>query len=100
MLLDTLPPTNIIGVYQQTGITAEQSEDAHRVLRNKVKKYEESGQVCILIGDVNAAINDIAKPYKKSAVRILDWEKTGEIRILNNKQEPTHITFQKDHQHN
>ena len=24
MLLDTLPPTNIMGVYQETGITAEQ----------------------------------------------------------------------------
>ena len=49
LLLDTLPPTNIMGVYQETGITSEQIEDAHRVLRNKVKKCEESGRVCILM---------------------------------------------------
>ena len=60
VLLDTLPPTNIIGVYQETGITAERAEDAHRVLRNKVKKYEESDQVCLLMGDFNAPINDSA----------------------------------------
>ena len=47
------------------------------------------------MGDFNAAINDSAKPLKKAAVKILDWEKTGEIRILNDKQEPTHIPFQK-----
>ena len=37
-LLDTLPPTKIMGVYQETGITAEQAEDAYRVLRNRVKR--------------------------------------------------------------
>ena len=37
VLLDTLPPTNIMGVYQETGITSEQNEDAQSVLRNKVK---------------------------------------------------------------
>ena len=30
-------------------ITSEQIEDARRVLRNKVKKCEESSQVCILM---------------------------------------------------
>ena len=98
--MDTLPPTNIMGVYQETGKGPEQIESAQRVFRNKVKKCEESGLVCILMGYFNAAINDSAKPFKKAAVKILDWEKTGEIRILNDKQEPTHIPFQKDHQHN
>ena len=100
LLLDTLPPTNILGVYQETGITAKQAEEAHRVLRNKVTRCEASGQVCILMGDFNAPINDSAKPLKKAAVNILEWEKTGEIRILNDKQEPTHIPFQKGHQRN
>ena len=38
ILLDTLPPTNIIGVYQETGITNKEADEAHRVLKNKVKK--------------------------------------------------------------
>ena len=66
------PPTNIMGVYQETGKSPEQIENAHRVLRNKVKKCEESGQVYILMGDFNAAINDSTKPFKKAAVKILD----------------------------
>ena len=51
LLLDTLPPTNILGVYQVTGI------------RNKVTKCEEKGQVCILMGDFNGPINDSAKSF-------------------------------------
>ena len=31
VLLDRLPPTNIMGVYQETRIASEQIEDAHRV---------------------------------------------------------------------
>ena len=73
VLLDTLPPKNIMGVYQETVITAEQIKDAHRVLRNKVKKCKESGQVCILMGDFNAPINDSAKTLKKAAINILEW---------------------------
>ena len=82
LLLDTLPPTNILGMYQEIEITTNQTEEAHRVLRNKVTKCEEKGQVCILVPD------------------ILEWEKTGEIMILNDKQGPTHIPFQKGHQKN
>ena len=51
LLLDTLPPTKIMGIYQETDKSPEQIENAHRVLWNKVKKCEESGQVCILKGE-------------------------------------------------
>ena len=47
------------------------------------------------MGDMNAPINKSAKPFIKSAKNILEWEETGEIRILNNKNEPTHVPFQK-----
>ena len=52
------------------------------------------------MGYFNAAINDSAKPLTKATAKTLDWEKTGKIRILNGKQEPTHISFKKDHQRN
>ena len=42
--------------------------------------------MCILMGDFNAAINDSAKPFNKQAVKILEWEESGEIKILNDKQ--------------
>ena len=100
LLLDTLPPTNILGVYQETGITTDQVEEAHRVLRKKVTKLEEKGLVCILMGEFNTLRNDSAKPFKKAAVNKLEWEKNGEISILNDEQEPTHIPFQKGHQKN
>ena len=45
------------------------------------------------MGDMMAPINGCAKPLIKSARNILEWEETGEIRILNDKNEPTHIPF-------
>ena len=47
-----------------------------------------------------AAINDSTKPFKRAVVQILEWEKTGEIKIINEKQEPTHVPFQKGQQQN
>ena len=38
ILLNTLPPTNIIGVYQETNFTIEEAHKAHKMLKNKVKK--------------------------------------------------------------
>ena len=43
------------------------------------------------MGDFNAAINDSAKPFKRAAVKILEWEQSGEIKILNDKQELSHV---------
>ena len=41
LLLDTLPPTNIMGVYQETEITNDEANKAHRVLKNTVRKCED-----------------------------------------------------------
>ena len=46
------------------------------------------------MGNFNAAINDSAKPFKKPAVKILEWEESGE------KQAPTHVPFIKGQEHN
>ena len=40
ILLDAPPPTNINGVYQETGITNVEADKAHRVLKNKVEKKD------------------------------------------------------------
>ena len=36
LLLDTIPPKNIIGVYQETEKLIEEVENAHRVLKKRV----------------------------------------------------------------
>ena len=36
----------------------------------------------------NAALNDTAKPFNLAARKILEWEKTGDIRIMTKKKRP------------
>ena len=50
------------------------------------------------MGDFNAALNDTAKPFNLASRKILEWEKTGDIRILNNKQIPTRVPPKKGDQ--
>ena len=47
------------------------------------------------MGDFNTPLNDLAKSFNTQARRILDWEESGDVRILNDKQIPTHIPFKK-----
>ena len=67
ILLNTLPPTSIIGVYQEKGITNEEYDEAHKVLKNKVKNKQIQERSASLWEDMNAAINPSAKPFTKSA---------------------------------
>ena len=43
------------------------------------------------MGDFNAPLNDSARPFNVASKKILEWEETGEIRILNDKQIPTRV---------
>ena len=54
----------------------------------------------ILMGDFNALLNKTEKPFKLAAKRILEWQETGEIRILNDKQIPTRVPFRKGNKAN
>ena len=65
------------------------------MLRNRVKKCEDNGQVCVLMADFNAAANDSARPFDTQANRIIEWEESGEVRLLNDKQATTHIPREK-----
>ena len=47
------------------------------------------------MGDFNAQLNKTEKPFKLAARRILEWEETGKIGILNDKQIPTRVPFRK-----
>ena len=52
------------------------------------------------MGDFNAAVNDTAKPFNTQERRILHWEESGEVIMLNDKQAPTHISLKKVHAEN
>ena len=73
--MDTIPPTNIFGVYLETGKSAEEKEYAHNKLQQRVTECKSAGQNVILMGDFNAALNDTAKPFNLAAMKILEWEK-------------------------
>ena len=70
-------------------------ENAHRVLRKRVTECESKGQNVVLMGDFNAPLNVSDKPFTTAARKILDWEESGEVRILNDKQIPTRVPFKK-----
>ena len=55
--MDTLPPTNIFGVYKETGKPIEEVENAHASLRKRVTECEERGQNLVLMGIINAPLN-------------------------------------------
>ena len=48
------------------------------------------------MGDFNAPLNETARPFNVASKKILEWEESGEIRILNNKQIPTRVPRQGD----
>ena len=52
------------------------------------------------MGDFNAEVNDSAKPFNTQAKKIIEWEESGEIRILNDKQAPKHVPFKKEDEQN
>ena len=66
---------------------------AHKVLNEKVQKRVNKGEDCVLVGDINAGINPESNKVIQAAKNILAWEESGEVRILNNKNEPTHVPF-------
>ena len=69
--MDTIPPTNIFGVYLETGKPDEEKEYAHQNLKQRVTECKNEGQNVILMGDFNAPLKDTAKPFNLAARRIL-----------------------------
>ena len=50
--------------------------------------------------DFNAVVNESAKPFNTQAKKVIEWEESGKIRILNDKQAPTHVPFKKGDKEN
>ena len=83
-----------------TGKLAGDKEYAHNNMQKRVTDCKNDGQNVILMVDFNPALNDTAKPFNMASRKLLEWEKTGDIRILNNKQVPTRVPPRKGDQPN
>ena len=86
--------------YLKLGKLAGAKEYAHNNLQKRVTECKKAGQNVILMGDFNAPLNDTARPFNMASRKILEWEETGDIRILNNKQVPTRVPPRKGDQPN
>ena len=60
------------------------------MLKKRVGECISRGHNVIIMGDFNTPLNDRKNQPKNVATeRLLQWEETGDIRILNNKDIPT-----------
>ena len=50
---------------------------------------------CIILGDMNAAVNPNANKITPTAKKVLEWEATKKIIILNDKLMPTRVSDRK-----
>ena len=64
-----------------------------------MKKRVELGEVCLIMGDMNAAINPCESVSTRAAKKILEWEGNGKVKFLNDKKEPTHVPYIKGPKH-
>ena len=96
--LDAVPPLNIIGVYLEPTNTNDVAEATQKVLTDKVQRRVDMGENCVIVGDMNAAIN--CKKITAAAKQMLAWEATGKIIILNDRNQPTRAPYVETHQAN
>ena len=94
------PACNIISVYLESGMNKEEAEKTHAILQRKVDTCTKNGEDVIIMGDCNAPMNPGTKTNVPAQKIIEEWEKSGKVRILNDKTRPTRVPTQKDSQAN
>ena len=98
--LEGEPSVNIISVYLEPGISGDCAKKTHKILEDEVQKCVDSGEECLLMGDMNAAVNENTRSKTASRKFILEWEESGKIKILNQKNEATRVPRQAGYQAN
>ena len=94
------PSCNIISVYLSSGMTKEDAEKTHAILQRKVDICAAKGEDVIIMGDCNAPMNPGTFTKVPAQKIIEEWEKSGKVRILNDKTKPTRVPTQKKSQAN
>ena len=60
------------------------------MLKHRVDEDIRRGHNVLIMGDFNTPLNDLTnQPRNVATERLLQWEETGDIKILNNKEIPT-----------
>ena len=72
--MKTKPPINIIGVYLETNQSSEKAEKTHKIITEKVQRRVDEGDNCVIMGDMNAAVNPDCNQLTPAARLILDSE--------------------------
>ena len=98
--VDGDPACNIISVYLKPGMDADEAAETHAILHRKVDTCAATGEDCILMGDCNAPVNPDTNTNSAAQKIILDWEKSGKVIILNDKNKPTRVPTQANYQPN
>ena len=93
--LEGSPSVNMISVYLEPGTSGDCA-----ILEDKVQRCVNNGEECLIMGDMNAAINENTKSRTAARKHILDWEETGKIKILNQRNKPTRVPRQTGYQAN
>ena len=89
LIKNTVPNTNIIGVYLDCEKDAIKTERVWTKLVGKVETALGRGEEVILIGDFNRPLQATIPSHVTKL--LLDWEQTGQVKILNNKNVHTRI---------
>merc|ERR1711892_1510108 len=90
LLISSVPKTSIYGVYLETGKSNKEKAHAHQRLKGRVDDDIRNGYNVLIMGDFNTALNDTKNKKPNLATDLLlEWEESGDIRILNNKEIPT-----------
>jgi hypothetical protein len=89
LVKNTVPNTNIIGVCLDCKKDAIKTEHVWTKLVGKLETALRRGKEVILIGDFNRPLQ---APIPSHGTKLLlDWEQTGQVKILNNKNVHTRI---------
>ena len=89
LVKNTVPNTNIIRVYLDCEKDAIKTERVWTKLVGKVETALGRGEEVILIGDFNRPLQ--APTPSHGTKLLLEWEQTGQVKILNNHKVHTRI---------
>ena len=89
LLKNTIPNINIIGAYLDCEKDVIKTERVWSKLTGRIEIALSRGEEVILMGDLNRQLQSPTPSFETKL--LLDWEKTGQVKILNNKHIHTRI---------
>ena len=89
LLKNTIPNVNIIGAYLDGEKDVIKTERVWSKLTGRIEIALSRGEEVILMGDLNRPLQTPTPSFGTKL--LLDWEETGQVKILNNRNVHTRI---------